>query len=41
MNVFEVVKASVSVPEAAKMYGIQADRHSMAKCPFMMTGIPV
>lgn len=34
MNVFEVVKASVSVPDAAKMYGIQADRHSMAKCPF-------
>ena len=34
MNVFEVVKASVSVPDAAKMYGIQAYRHSMAKCPF-------
>ena len=34
MNVFEVVKASVSVPDAAKMYGIQADRHGMARCPF-------
>jgi hypothetical protein len=34
MNVFEVVKASVSVPDAAKMYGIRADRHGMAKCPF-------
>ena len=34
MNVFEVVKASVSVPDAAKMYGILADRHGMAKCPF-------
>ena len=34
MNVFEVVKASVSVPDAAKMYDIQADRHGMARCPF-------
>ena len=34
MNVFEVVKASVSVPDAAKKYGILADRHGMAKCPF-------
>lgn len=34
MNVFEVVKASVSVPDAAKMYGIRADRHGMARCPF-------
>ena len=34
MNVFEVVKASVSVPDAAKMYGIRADSHGMARCPF-------
>lgn len=34
MNVFEVVKASVSMPDAAKMYSILADRHGMANCPF-------
>ena len=34
MNLFETVKASVSVPDAAKRYGIRADRHGMALCPF-------
>ena len=34
MNLFETVKASVSVPDAAKMYGIEANRHGMALCPF-------
>ncbi|MDO4614668.1 MAG: CHC2 zinc finger domain-containing protein [Lachnospiraceae bacterium] len=34
MNLFETVKASVSVPEAAKAYGITVTRHSMARCPF-------
>ena len=34
MNLFETVKASVSVPEAARRYGIEASRHGMAKCPF-------
>ena len=34
MNLFETVKASVSVPEAAKMYGIHANRHGMARCLF-------
>ena len=34
MNLFETVKASVSVPAAAKMYGLQANYHGMAKCLF-------
>ena len=34
MNLFETVKASVSIPEAAERYGIEASRHGMAKCPF-------
>ena len=34
MNLFETVKASVSVPEAAKRYGIHANRHGMARCLF-------
>ena len=34
MNLFETVKASVSVPEAAKAYGLSVTRHSMARCPF-------
>ena len=34
MNLFETVKASVSVPEAAKRYGIHADRHGMVRCLF-------
>ncbi len=34
MNLFETVKASVSVPEAAKQYGIRYDHHGMALCPF-------
>ena len=34
MNLFETVKACVPVPDAAKRYGIRADRHGMALCPF-------
>ena len=34
MNLFETVKASVSVPAAAKMYGLQVNHHGMTKCPF-------
>ena len=34
MNLFETVKASVSVPDAAKMYGLQPNRHGMVRCPF-------
>ena len=34
MNLFEMVKASVSVPDAAKMYGIDVTRHNMARCLF-------
>ena len=34
MNLFETVKASVSVPEAARAYGLTVTRHSMARCPF-------
>ena len=34
MNLFETVKASVSVPEAARAYGLTVTRHNMAQCPF-------
>ena len=34
MNLFETVKASVSVPDAAKMYGLRPNHHSMVRCPF-------
>ena len=33
-NVFEAVKQSVTVREAAEMYGIQVNRNGMACCPF-------
>ena len=34
MNLFEIVKASVHVPETARMYGLTPDRHGMVRCPF-------
>lgn len=34
MNVFETIKAAVSVPQAAERYGLQADRSGMCRCPF-------
>ncbi len=34
MNVFETVKASVSVPEAARAYGLEVACHNMTRCPF-------
>ena len=34
MNLIETVKANVSMPEAARAYGLTVTRHSMARCPF-------
>ena len=34
MNVFEVVKQTVTTRQAAKMYGIRVSRNGMAVCPF-------
>ena len=34
MNVFEAVKGKVTTRQAAEIYGIQVNRHSMAVCPF-------
>ena len=34
MNLFETVKASVSVPEAARVYGLTVTRHNMTRCLF-------
>lgn len=34
MNLFEIVKASFSVPEAARAYGLDVTRHNMTRCPF-------
>ena len=33
-NLFEVVKQSVAVREAAELYGIEVNRGGMACCPF-------
>ena len=33
-SVFEAVKGSVTVREAAQMYGIEVNRSGMACCPF-------
>ena len=33
MNLFETVKASVSVPDAAKMYGLRPNHHSICRDP--------
>ena len=32
MNLYETVKASVSVPEAAERYGLDVGRTGMARC---------
>ena len=34
MNLFELVKANVTVPAAAERYGLQPGRHNMVRCPF-------
>ena len=34
MNIFQRVKGAVSVPEAARHYGMQVHRSNMACCPF-------
>ena len=34
MNVFEVVKQTVTTRQAVEMYGIRVNRHGMAVCPF-------
>jgi hypothetical protein len=34
MNLFETVKASMSVPDAAKRYGLRPNHHDMVRCPF-------
>lgn len=34
MKLFEMVKASVSVPQAAQAYGLQTTRNGMTLCPF-------
>ena len=33
-SVFEAVKQSITVREAAQMYGIEVNRSGMACCPF-------
>ena len=34
MNVFELVKDRITVPEAAAYYGLEPSRNGMARCPF-------
>ena len=34
MNVFELVKDRITVPEAASYYGLEPSHNGMARCPF-------
>lgn len=34
MNLFELVKANITVPAAAERYGLRPGRHDMVRCPF-------
>ena len=34
MSIFETVKNSVNLREAAQLYGIEVNRYGMALCPF-------
>lgn len=34
MNLFETVKTTVSLREAAQAYGLEVNRHGKALCPF-------
>ena len=40
MNLFETIKAAVTVRQAAEHYGLKVERNGMAVAPSMMTGIP-
>ena len=37
MDIFTMVKAAVTVRQAAEHYGLQVNRNGMALCPFHMT----
>lgn len=34
MSIFEIVKETVSVRQAAECYGLKLNRNNMARCPF-------
>ncbi len=34
MNIFETVKATISVRQAAEYYGLKLSRNQMVNCPF-------
>lgn len=34
MSIYEIVKANVTVPQAAEHYGVEVQRNGMCRCPF-------
>ena len=34
MTIYEIIKAAISVKQAAKHYGLNVNRNGMACCPF-------
>ena len=34
MSLFQKIKSAITVPQAAKVYGMEPDRHGMVCCPF-------
>ena len=40
MTLFELVKQTIQVRDAAEHYGLQVDHSGMCRCPFHEAGIP-
>ena len=40
MSIYEIVKANVTVRQAAKRYGVQVQRNGMCRCPFHNVKFP-
>ena len=40
MSLYQTVKSAITVPQAAKVYGMEPDRHGMVCCPFHFDSHP-
>ena len=40
MSLYQTVKSAITVPQAAKVYGMEPDRHGMVRCPFHFDSHP-
>ena len=40
MSLFKKIKSAIAVPQAAKVYGMEPDRHGMVCCPFHSDNTP-